>query len=90
VSIVVSRGMVVEETVIPSLVGKTSTEAGKVLAEAGLKIGNITYQPSFDLLPNTVVDQFPRSGEPAKRGDAVDLFVVQVGKPTEEIQVPKK
>jgi beta-lactam-binding protein with PASTA domain len=90
VNIVVSRGLVVEETTIPSVVGKTTTEAGKLLADAGLKLGNITYQPSFDLLPNTVVDQYPRAGEPAKRGQAVDLFVVQVGKPTEEIQVPKK
>lgn len=90
VDIVVSRGNVVEETVVPSLVGKTTTEAGKLLESAGLKIGNITYQPSFDLLPNTIVDQYPRSGEPAKRGQTVDLFVVQVGKPTEEIQPRRK
>jgi beta-lactam-binding protein with PASTA domain len=90
VDIVVSRGNVVEETVVPSLIGKTTTEAGKLLEIAGLKLGNITFQPSFDLLPNTVVDQYPRSGEPAKRGQSVDLFVVQVGKPTEEIQSHKK
>ncbi len=90
VNIVVSRGNVVEETVVPSLIGKSATEAGKILRESGLNIGNITYQPSFDLLPNTVVDQFPRAGDPAKRGQTVDLFVVQVGKPTEEIQPHKK
>jgi len=90
VNIVVSRGFVVEETIIPSLIGRTTTEAGKLLVEAGLKLGIITYQPSFDLLPNTVVDQFPRAGEAAKRGQTVDLFVVQVGKPAEEIQVPKR
>ncbi len=86
VNIVISRGNVVEETVVPSLIGKTTSEAEKLLSAAGLVTGNITYQPSFDLLPNTVVDQFPRAGDPAKRGQAVDLFVVQVGKPTEEIQ----
>ncbi len=90
VNIVVSRGSVVEETTVPSVVGKTATEAGRLIEAAGLRLGNITYQPSFDLLPNTVVDQFPRAGEPTKRGQAVDLFVVQVGKPTEEIEGPTK
>lgn len=90
VNIIVSRGNVVEETTVPAVVGKTATEAGRLIEEAGLKLGNITYQPSFDLLPNTVVDQFPRAGDPAKRGQNVDLFVVQVGKPAEEIEGPSK
>ena len=90
VGITVSRGKILQESTVPQLIGKTVTEAEKLLLEAGLKVGNITYQPSFDLLPNTVVQQYPRAGEPVPQGRAVDLFVVKVGKPTEEIQVPKK
>ena len=67
---------------------ETLAEAEKLLLEAGLRVGNITYQPNFDLLPNTVVDQYPRSGEPARQGQQVDLFVVEVGRPSEEIQPP--
>ncbi len=88
VNIVVSRGKTLEETTVPMLVGKTVTEAEKMLMAAGLKVGNITYQLSFDLIPNTVVEQFPRAGDPVQQGQAVDLFVVKIGKPTEEIQTP--
>jgi len=88
VVITVSKGRVTEETTVPQLTGKPLAEAQKILAAAGLKIGNITYQPSFDLLPNTIVGQFPRVGEPIPLGQGVDLFVVRVGKPVEEIQTP--
>jgi serine/threonine-protein kinase len=90
VSITVSQGKLTEATSVPQLAGKTLSEAEKILAGAGLRLGNVTYQQSFDLLPNTVVDQFPRVGEPIQLGQKVDLFVVQVGKPTEEIQIPQR
>ena len=68
---------------------REETEAEKLLIGARLKVGNISFQPSFDLLPNTVVDQYPRAGEMVNGGQAVDLFIVKAGKPTEEIQAPK-
>jgi len=89
VGVTVSRGRGDHEVVVPSLIGKTLTEAEKLLEAAGLKVGIVTSQPSFNLLPNTIVDQFPRPGETAKPGSEVDLFVVKVGKPTEEIQPPQ-
>jgi eukaryotic-like serine/threonine-protein kinase len=90
VAITVSRGRAADQSTIPLLIGKTVAEAERLLTAAGLRVGNVTYQPSFDLIPNTVVDQYPRAGEPAKSGDAVDLFVVKVGRPAEEIKVPGK
>jgi serine/threonine-protein kinase len=89
VAVTVSRGRADQEITVPSLIGKTLTEAEKILQGAGLKVGIVTSQPSFELLPNTIVDQFPRPGEHAKVGTEVDLFVVKAGKPTEEIQQPK-
>lgn len=89
VNVTASRGAVVMDLVVPDLTGRTLSESEKILSARGLKIGNITYQPSFDLLPNTVVDQFPRAGESVSGGQAVDVFVVGTGKPKEEIQVPK-
>lgn len=88
VRVTVSRGRTMSQIPVPAVVGKTLAEAEKVLAAAGLKIGIVTYQPSFDLLPNTVVDQFPRAGDPVSPGHEIDLFVVKVGKPVEEIQPP--
>lgn len=90
VNIVVSKGRVLTESQVPLVVGKTLSEAEVLLTAAGLKVGNITYQPSFELVPNTVVDQYPRHGETALPGQAVDLFVIKVGKPLEEFEVPPK
>ena len=88
VDIVVSRGHIPSAAQAPLLIGKTVPEAEKILQDTGLKRGIITYQPSFDLVPNTVVDQYPRPGEPLGPGQAVDLFVIKDGRPTEEIEVP--
>ena len=89
VAITVSSGPDTLQIAVPHVVGKSTTEAERVLMGAGLRIGNITLQPNFDLLPNTVVDQFPRPGARVPRGQAVDLFVVQSGRPSEEFQSPK-
>jgi serine/threonine-protein kinase len=88
VNVTVSRGRELQQIEVPQVVGKSTTEAEKLLLSARLKVGNITFQPSFDLLPNTVVDQFPRRGDMVNEGQAVDLFIVKAGKPTEEIQTP--
>jgi beta-lactam-binding protein with PASTA domain len=74
---------------VPNIVGKTVNEAEKILQAQGLNVGNITYQLSYELIPNTVVEQFPRAGETVTGGQKIDLFVVKVGRPTEEIQVPR-
>jgi eukaryotic-like serine/threonine-protein kinase len=88
VSIVVSQGRVLRDRIVPDLLGKSLSEAERILSETGLTLGKINYQLSFDLVPNTVVEQYPRSGEALGTGEAVDLFVVKVGRPTEEIAVP--
>jgi len=90
VNIVVSKGRVLTQAQVPLVVGRTLSEAEGILTAAGLKVGNITYQPSFELVPNTVVDQYPRQGETALPGQAVDLFVIKVGKPLEEFEIPPK
>ena len=86
VGIVVSRGRASGKVPVPALVGKSTGEAETLLSEAGLRVGNMTYQSSLDLLPNTVVDQFPRAGDSLSVGLPVDLFVVKAGRPKEEIE----
>ena len=75
---------------VPNIVGKTVNEAERILQAQGLNVGNITFQLSYELIPNTVVEQFPRAGESVTAGQKIDLFVVKVGHPTEEIQVPRR
>jgi eukaryotic-like serine/threonine-protein kinase len=75
VSISVGRGG--GSIIVPDLIGKSLTEARKILADSSLIIGKINYQPSSTLLPNTILDQYPSSGNSLNSGNAVDLFVTQ-------------
>ncbi len=90
VSVTVSQGRGLLDVMVPNVIGKTLTEAERILNEQGFGKGNITYQSSYELLPNTIVDQFPRGGESAIRGQNVDLFVVKGGKPKDEGQFPEQ
>lgn len=77
VSCVVSQGSSDSVVQIPDVTGKSLAEAEKLLRDAGLIVGNITYISSNELLPNTVIDQYPRMGEKALPEKRVDLIVVQ-------------
>ncbi|MFA6026222.1 MAG: PASTA domain-containing protein [Ignavibacteriaceae bacterium] len=77
INVEVSSGQVEGNIEIPNLIGKSLTEAEKILNENFLKVGKINYQPSFDLLPNTVKDQYPSPGSKLNQGDAVDLFITK-------------
>ncbi len=81
VGITVSAGRGGGSIVVPDLIGKSLTEARKILADSSLTVGKINYQPSSTLLPNTILDQYPSSGNSLNSGDAVDLFVT---KPTDK------
>lgn len=85
VSLVVSQGTVSQRVAVPNVSGKLMSEAVKILKEAGLQLGNITYLNSPNLLPNTVIEQFPKSGELVSTGQAIDLFIVQGGEKRKEI-----
>jgi serine/threonine-protein kinase len=80
VGITVSIGPVEEgEITVPDLIGKSLTEAEKLLADSALTVGKVNYQPSFSLLPNTILDQYPSKGNKVNKGAAVDLFVTKSG-----------
>ena len=77
IGITVSAGESVDSIFVPSLIGKTLSEAQKILKEKGLLLGNVVYQISEDLLPNTVIDQLPRENEIVTFKKDVDLFIAQ-------------
>ncbi len=80
VGITISIGPAEEgEITVPDLIGKSLTEAEKLLADSALVVGKINYQPSFSLLPNTILDQYPSKGNKVNKGAAVDLFVTKSG-----------
>lgn len=84
VNVTVSSGRMQTGTIeVPDLVGKSLSEAQKILADSSLKVGKVNYQPSFSLLPNTVLDQYPSRGNKINPGDAVDLFVTKTANENE-------
>ena len=85
VSLVVSQGAVSQKVKVPDIGGKPLSEATALLKAMGLQVGNITYLQSSSLLPNTVVEQFPRAGELVMTGQSIDLFIVQGGEKKKEI-----
>jgi len=77
VGVTISVGRGGGSIIVPDLIGKSLTEARKILADSSLIIGKINYQPSATLLPNTILDQYPSSGNSLNSGNAVDLFVTK-------------
>lgn len=77
VGVTISAGRGGGTIIVPDLIGKSLTEARKILADSSLVIGKVNYQPSSTLLPNTVLDQYPSSGNSLNPGNAVDLFVTK-------------
>lgn len=69
---------------IPNLVGKSLSEARSAIEGLGLKVGKVSYQPSFSLLPNTIIDQYPSKGNIVFTNTSIDLFVTKdVSTPSE-------
>lgn len=79
ITLTVSRGKIADSVEVPNLIGMSLKEAEKLLGESGLKIGQIEFHPSMNILPNTVIDQYPRPGDHISWGDPVNLFVTKTG-----------
>jgi len=88
VRVTVSQGNDPGDLKSPDLVGKTLNEAKKLLLDQGFHTGRITYQTGVDLIPNTVIDQYPRPGEAAGPERTVDLFVARLG-PSDKRPAPE-
>ena len=87
IGITVSIGPFVEgDITVPDLIGKSLSEAEKLLADSNLVVGKINYQSSFSLLPNTILDQYPSKGNKVNKGTTVDLFVTKAGNETKVIE----
>ena len=77
IDIIVSQGRSTDMRSVPDVSSKTLTEAEKMLTNRGFRIGKITYQINLELLPNTILEQYPRAGILMQLGTVVDLIVAQ-------------
>ncbi len=86
ISFTVSAGESIDSIYVPSLLGKTLSEARKIIHDKGLKVGNITYQVNNELLPNTVIDQLPRENDIVTVDKEIDLFISQTAEKSVQIK----
>jgi len=77
IDVTVSQGRATDSHTVPDVSLKTLTETEKILIESGFQIGKITYQTNLEILPNTVLEQYPRAGDMVKLGQSIDLIVAQ-------------
>ena len=90
VGISVSIGKGDGEIEVPDLIGKSLTEARKILSDSTLIVGKVNYQISSTLLPNTVLDQYPAPGNKLNSGNTVDLFITKEGTIQERAEFPQE
>jgi eukaryotic-like serine/threonine-protein kinase len=77
IDIVISQGRSTDMRLVPDVSSKTLTEAEKLFTNSGFRIGKVTYQINQDLLPNTILEQYPRAGVFMQLGTVIDLVVAQ-------------
>ena len=73
VTIVVSTGP--RQVPVPDLVGRTEAEAQELLDESGLRLGEVTEEPSDDVEEGLVVSQNPEAGGEVDARTRVDIVV---------------
>lgn len=77
VSLRISVGPQIGMVRVPNLISKSLSEAEKLLRDLSLRIGKRTYLSSPNLLPNTVIDQYPSEDKLVNYGDSVDVVLTQ-------------
>jgi beta-lactam-binding protein with PASTA domain len=77
INVTVSQGRSAEKHLVPDVTLKTLNEAEKIFIDSGFRIGKTMYQTNIDILPNTILEQYPRAGELLKLGESIDLIIAQ-------------
>ena len=83
VDLVLSDGAKKEEVSVPTLTGKTKSEAKKALESVGLKLGSTSTAESTQYEKGQVISQNPTPGTKIEEGKSVNI-TISSGKPEEE------
>jgi eukaryotic-like serine/threonine-protein kinase len=75
VSITLSMTNQEGQIAVPNLINKSLTEAGIILPQHKLVLGKINYIIKSELIPNTVIDQYPRVGAKVEENKPIDVWV---------------
>ncbi|MDW7681614.1 MAG: PASTA domain-containing protein [bacterium] len=79
VDITVSLGQFPDKFIVPDVVGRSLRDARRIIFQSGLTLGEVSFQTEDDLLPETVIHQFPEANLEVTQGDTVKLLVSRFG-----------
>lgn len=85
IDLVISDGLGDKIVEIPEIIGLRLPEAQFKLREAGLRVGEIRFQPIKDTIPNTVLDFTPKVTSLVE-GESLTLVISERFEVTEEIE----
>lgn len=85
VNLVVSDGLGSRMVTVPDVIGLRLTDAQQTITRAGLRVGEIRYQPSEEFTPNTVISITPNETE-LTEGETLLLVVSERFDAREEIE----
>ena len=85
IDLVVSDGLGDKIVDVPEIVGLRLPDAQFKLREAGLRVGEIRFQPVKDIVPNTVLDYTPKVTSLVE-GESLTLVISERFEVTEEIE----
>jgi serine/threonine-protein kinase len=75
VNLVVSEGKVIETVILPSVLGKTLSEARTTLSPLNVYIGNTTYNYSDEFSNDTIMSQSKRGGSEVNEGTYINVVI---------------
>lgn len=75
INLYVSSGGILGNIEVPDIVGLSLSDGLKILQTNNLAVGKVIYQPSIDLLPNTIIYQYPQAGALVSEETRIDLIV---------------
>ena len=71
INVTVSQGRPTDKHPVPDVSLKTLNEAEKILTDSGFRIGKTTYKTDLEILPNTIIEQFPPAGTLLQLGQTI-------------------
>lgn len=80
INLVISDGLGVRMITIPDIIGKTLSEAQRLIITSGLRLGAYRYVPSETKAVNTVVGYEPYGEKSVLEGSEIDLIIAEEAK----------
>lgn len=85
VNLAVSDGLGSRIVEVPDVVGLRLSEAQQTITKAGLRVGEVRFQPSREYIPNTVIS-FSPDEEKLTEGESLQLIVAERFDAREEVE----